>query len=417
VVRERYDAGQSATSIARSLGADKRTVRDSLLRTGAVRSDPETRAVSSVLAGRESGVAAARARGASLPAIAAAFDVSTGAVVRALIRAGFAVAPEEIVRRRARERSAGASYFERITDDARAYWLGFIAADGFLCRQTRGIRFGVELARKDADHLSALAARLDLAVHELARDRVAIRSSNTALVHDLRRAGIIERKSSDAAIVLALERCPASLRRHFARGLFDGDGSAFDSASGCRVLEFSGHRLMLERIRAMVAQELGVAWSGLVAPAGRHESFATIRWRHALDLAKLSQWLYTDATVWLQRKRLILDRPLRVRGASIYRGVGRGRANNWHARVGVGGRGGSAVSAGVFPDEDAAARGYDWLVRKLRGPRAALNLPDSPFCVAAVERHRALSIATESAAAWPHAVRARRGAGGSIDRS
>ena len=40
---------------------------------------------------------------------------------------------------------------------------------------------------------------------------------------------------------------------------------------------------------------------------------------------------------------------MRVNEASIYRGVGRGRRNNWHARVGVGGRGGSAVSAGVFP--------------------------------------------------------------------
>jgi hypothetical protein len=215
-------------------------------------------------------------------------------------------------------------------------------------------------------------------------------------VHDLRRAGIIERKSSDAAIVLTLERCPAPLRRHFARGLFDGDGSAFDSASGGRVLEFSGHRLMLERLRAMVAEELGVAWSELVSRSGGDPSFATIRWRHPLDVAKLTQWLYTDATVCLDRKRVILERPLRVQGASIHRGVGRGRRNDWCARVGVGGRGGRVVSAGVFPDEVSAARGYDRLVRELRGPRAALNLPDNAFCIAAVERHRALSTAAES---------------------
>jgi hypothetical protein len=95
---------------------------------------------------------------------------------------------------------------------------------------------------------------------------------------------------------------------------------------------------MLERLRTMVTEELGVASSGLVTLSGGHPSFATIRWRHPLDVAKLTQWLYTDASVCLDRKREVLDRPLRVRGASIYRGVGRGRRNNWRASVGVGGR-------------------------------------------------------------------------------
>jgi hypothetical protein len=188
------------------------------------------------------------------------------------------------------------------------------------------------------------------------------------------------------------------VRRHFVRGLFDGDGSAFDTGAGGRVLEFSGHRVMLDRIRGIIVDELGLAWSGLVTPSGCHPSFATMRWRHSLDLAKLSQWLYADATVWLPRKREILDQPLRIRGASIYRGVARGRAGNWCARVGVGGRGGSVVSAGVHPNEDSAARAYDQLVRELRGPRAALNLPDNPYCVAAVERHRR-SAAPEAQAA------------------
>jgi hypothetical protein len=398
-VRRRYDAGESAVGIARVLGADKRSVRDSLLRTGEVRTDAETRAVASVLAGRENLVLAAREEGASLQAIADDFGVSTGAVVGALNRAGLAMSPQEIVLRRARGRSPGASYFTSISDEARAYWLGFIAADGFLCRQTRGIRFGVELAQKDRDHLRVLAACLGLPVHETGRGNVAIRSSNAALVHDLRQAGIIERKSSDAAIVEALARCPAALRRHFIRGLFDGDGSAFDDHRGGRVLEFSGHRLMLDRLRAMVAAELGVAWSQVVSPSPAHPSFATIRWRHPLDVAKLSQWLYADATVWLDRKRVILDGPLRVRGASIYRGVARGRRDNWCARVGVGGRGGRVVSAGVFADEESAARGYDRLVRELRGPGAALNLPDNPFCIAAMERHRASAMGTQREAA------------------
>lgn len=189
------------------------------------------------------------------------------------------------------------------------------------------------------------------------------------------------RTYAETRAVLTLVRMPEALRRHFIRGLFDGDGSAFDSATGVRVLEFSGHVLMLELVRALAVEEPAVPWNRLVYPCHGHESFATLRWRHPLDVAKLTAWLYDGATVWLNRKRLVLARPFTTVGASIYRGVVRRRGTDrWQANVGLGGRGGRVVSAGVYDDEVATARGHDRLARELRGPREPLNLPDSPFC-------------------------------------
>jgi hypothetical protein len=393
LVRARYDAGESAKSIASSLKADRRTVRASLQRTGQVRTYAEARVAASVLVGREAAVAAMREHGTSLRAIASTFGVSTGAVVHALRRGGFALDPAEVVRRRARERSPAASYFESICDESRAYWLGFIAADGWLTRQTRSIKFGVQLADRDADHLAVLAGRLELRLRPTAHGTVAITSYNAALVHDLRRAGITQRKSSDPELILALEWCPTALRRHFVRGLFDGDGSAFEASNGRRILELSGHATMLSRVRSLVVDELAVAWNRLVLPIAGTE-FATLRWRHPLDVAKLSVWLYDGATVWLDRKRRVLERPFKRDAASIYRGVFR-RRGRWGARIGVGGRGGRVVSCGVFDDEVSAARAYDARVRELRGPHAPLNLPDSPFCdPARLSRWRTLEAAT-----------------------
>jgi AP2 domain len=221
---------------------------------------------------------------------------------------------------------------------------------------------------------------LGLPVRTTRRGWVMIASSNMALVDDLRQAGIIERKSCDGAIVDALLRTPWELRRHFVRGLFDGDGSAFDSANGRRVLELSGHPLMLENAREMAVQELGLAPNRLVA-SGAVGSFATLRWRHPLDVAKLTLWLYDGASIWLERKRAVLERPLRRGAASIYRGVYRHRSGRWAAKVGVGGPGGRRiVSAGVYDEEVSAARAYDRLVRKLLGRSAPVNLPESRFC-------------------------------------
>jgi hypothetical protein len=286
----------------------------------------------------------------------------------------------EIVIRRARARDPGASYFKSIIDEEQAYWLGFISADGWIGRKRRGVAFGVQLAGRDREHLARLALRLGLPVRLSRAGKVTVKSANTALVEDLSRAGIVERKSYDGAIVHALLRTPFGLRRHFIRGLFDGDGSAFEAGNGRRVLELSGHRLMLKKIRELAFQELAVARNEIVHPAHATDCFATLRWRHPLDIAKLTNWLYAGATFWLDRKRVMLEQPLAIRGASIYRGVYRHRSGRWGARVGIGGRGGRVRSAGLYDDEVAAAREYDRVVRDLVDPRAPLNLPDSSFC-------------------------------------
>jgi hypothetical protein len=158
------------------------------------------------------------------------------------------------------------------------------------------VTFGSDWSWPNGDeaHLAVLGDHLGLPVRGTAASKVAIMSGNAARVHDLRCAGITERKSSNPELVLALERCPPALRRHFVRGLFDGDGSAFEASNGRRILELSGHATMLSRVRSLVTDELAVAWNRLVLPLAGTE-FATLRWRHPLDVAKLSLLLYDGA--------------------------------------------------------------------------------------------------------------------------
>lgn len=125
-------------------------------------------------------------------------------------------------------------YFDVVDTDEKAYWLGFIAADGAVS----GLRaFKIDLASKDANHLLSfrdiIAPDVELQPIEpktikhlttsyTSSSGVSLQLSDRSLVHSLLRYGIVQGKS----------RCflwPTILDEAFAKaffvGYFDGDGS------------------------------------------------------------------------------------------------------------------------------------------------------------------------------------------------
>ena len=125
-------------------------------------------------------------------------------------------------------------YFDQIDTPAKAYWLGFLGADGCVTGFTRGdktyLRLQVKLARKDRDHLvtlhGALKARRPIRDFDeescgkmVPVSMLAVSSQQVA--EALISHGII-RKKTDA---LEPWNGPADLMSHYWRGLVDGDGS------------------------------------------------------------------------------------------------------------------------------------------------------------------------------------------------
>lgn len=137
-------------------------------------------------------------------------------------------------RNAARRYSLNESYFDAVDTPEKAYWLGFIAADGSVLRRgTKSYLLRIELATRDEPHLKAFAACIgtDSPVKRAVREhggslggsgqfsRIVINSWR--MVAALERAGISERKSA----TVAPWDGPFELMRHYWRGLFDGDGS------------------------------------------------------------------------------------------------------------------------------------------------------------------------------------------------
>lgn len=117
-------------------------------------------------------------------------------------------------------------FFHTIDTEIKAYWLGFITADGNL-RTHPSFLMRINLARKDYDHLAMLAAHINLnrpprkymvGKHEC----ISLALGSKSLGIDLLSHGIVPKKS---LIIKPAVTVPQELMGAYWRGCFDGDGS------------------------------------------------------------------------------------------------------------------------------------------------------------------------------------------------
>lgn len=209
-----------------------------------------------------------------------------------------------------------ASYFDSLTTDAQAYWLGFIAADGCII----GNAVIVRLAMKDAHHLEQLRVAMDcdrpISTHSYRYAFASFEARAPQLVAALSHYGIVPRKS----LTLKFPMLPEALTGAFVRGYFDGDGTigwykntVNPSYKGVRrryivirpVARFVGSEDFIASLREHAShQEI----TGSVAREKRHSgriySFI-VDTRHSLK--RLKTWMYDGATVCLERKARLFE--------------------------------------------------------------------------------------------------------------
>lgn len=122
-------------------------------------------------------------------------------------------------------------FFQIIDTDEKAYWLGFLAADGTVYIGGRQHTVCLDLQPRDLLWLErfrdTIAPGAAITRHGSRSYSVSIGSQE--LVHDLVRLGITPRKSN----TLAWPRIPEPFVTPFLLGYSDGDGS-FTPRSGCR---------------------------------------------------------------------------------------------------------------------------------------------------------------------------------------
>lgn len=205
--------------------------------------------------------------------------------------------PRRSNRENSRRYSVSHSFFDNISDGCRAYWLGFMFADGYVTG-TAQKQVGVALSSQDSDHLHKMSRCMQSTypVKEYTPgaggyssrpySRVLITSSR---MHDsLVALGCTHRKS----LTLLGPVIPEEYERDFIRGYCDGDGSikkTKGAASGFR-LSLCGTEEMLEWISERVPR-----------PGGRYRARGIYQADWHSDNIK---YLYENSTHYLERKML-----------------------------------------------------------------------------------------------------------------
>lgn len=122
-------------------------------------------------------------------------------------------------------------FFEIIDSNAKAYWLGFIAADGYISSDIKNPRLVLTLALKDISHLEKFKKELSFSgkistinqFHKATNKYnqiCSIEIRRTKFYNDLINLGVTSKKS----LSLKLPSLSDNLMKHFLRGFVDGDG-------------------------------------------------------------------------------------------------------------------------------------------------------------------------------------------------
>jgi len=218
------------------------------------------------------------------------------------------------------------NYFKKIDSERKAYWLGFLYADGYIepiyrKEKIKASRIEVGLSLIDKQHLEDFIKDIDSNVPITTRKQIVkgsefescrVRVNNTKMCRDLINLGCTNRKSLTLEFPYS-DIVPTSYIKHFIRGYFDGDGCISYSERNYTdkrnnkdyiqkniIASFVGTESFLSSIILQLNKNSINFKINKKANCGKANE---IRLTKHDDLKNLYVYLYTDATIYLSRKK------------------------------------------------------------------------------------------------------------------
>lgn len=197
------------------------------------------------------------------------------------------------------------SYFKNIDDEHKAYWWGFICADGYL---TCGNKVCIALAECDIEHLKKFAHDIntDYSIKtykkSIGKNYSRIQITSDEMYKDLKCLGVIEHKSLKLA---APEIEDIDLKRHFIRGYYDGDGSiSYYKVNYWYAYKFkiTGTTSMLNFIKDFIENNTKIKVGAFYKRRKNDTDNYSFDIGGNIQVVKLLELLYYNSTIYLDRK-------------------------------------------------------------------------------------------------------------------
>lgn len=198
------------------------------------------------------------------------------------------------------------NYFETIDTEHKAYWLGFIYADGYVGDENYN-NIVIGLSDKDFLHLEKFKNDIeytgDIRLSEIKQgfetenNACVINFSNKKMASDLRALKLYPNKSTT---MTEFPDIPEDLIKHFIRGYFDGDGSITDHIRN----DSRNHRFIMTILGTIdflniMSDKLPV---NILTRPCKSSNMQYLVCSKTEDMIHLFHYFYDDSTIYLDRK-------------------------------------------------------------------------------------------------------------------
>lgn len=199
-------------------------------------------------------------------------------------------------------------YFKKIDTQEKAYWLGFLMADGCVSK-TSPIgpynRLSVNCKKDDINHIEKFKEALQCGysidtklkenkTYNFSSEVSELRVNSELMVNDLIKLGICPNKTGKES----MPKLRKNFIRHFIRGFFDGDGS-ITCKKTFRISSMS--KDILENINSHFKDTLDVELK-IYCSNSYSKPFYTFDSNHSKKNKIILDYLYKDAIIFLDRK-------------------------------------------------------------------------------------------------------------------
>lgn len=203
--------------------------------------------------------------------------------------------------------------FLTIDTQEKAYWLGFLMADGYNHESKNCVT--IRLQNEDREHLEKLKKFLSFTgnirtyhrvtkKNHLERDYCELYLCSPIFCKILSEKGCIQRKTY---VLQFPEYLSKNLLPHFLRGYFDGDGCISitrrkNRTPNSKTYQFNivGMQHVLQKMQEIICENAQVAKTTIAKH--KNDKAVTIHWSGYGVVLKILNFLYKDATIYLQRK-------------------------------------------------------------------------------------------------------------------